>query len=105
MTAETPPRSGDSCQSVTASTPATVSALSESTSELEPGKVTTPIFTAPGARRHRRVSLEQLDGVGLDERVAQQLFGEAVDDGAGLRLRVGGHGQLDAPADPDPRRW
>jgi hypothetical protein len=38
-------------------------ALSESTSELEPGKVTTPIFTAPAPSNAPTMSLEQLDGV------------------------------------------
>ncbi len=42
--------------------------------------MTTPTLTAPAlSKRTDDVALEQLDGVGLDQRVAQQLSGEAVD--------------------------
>ena len=52
----------------------------------------------------RRGRLQQLDGVGLDERIAEQLFGEAVDNGAGVGLPAGGDRQLRPTPDTDATR-
>src|SRR6478609_9180163 len=106
MTAATPSSEACSCHRTTGSAPASSSAWTVSRSQLLPGKTTTPMRTGisvlPRPDAHgRRCAGDRLDRVGLDERVRQQLTGEALDDGPGCRFVRRVHGQLRSPADPD----
>ena len=75
-TASTPWRSWSPCQSATASWPPKRTARWASTSSSEPGKVTTPTFTASSTRVVLDVDLEV-----LDHRVGEQRLGHLGDLG------------------------
>src|SRR5437879_3749481 len=110
MTASLPWRSASSCHRKTASAPATSTAWNASASQFEPGNRTTPTLIAglstPDPHRgtsspdpHRGPSREALERIRLDERVAQELLGQAPGDSPCLVLCRGLDGQLDAAPD------